>query len=420
MRFAHLRQPWFGASARAATSAPAAGPQLAPITPSAPIAPNCPPPGHARRLLILSVSAGAGHTRAAEALVCSANASDALVATHVDVMNFVAPGFRRLYVDCYLKLAAHYPTLWGLLYRYMQQCDPDSLVQKLRRKLERFAARSLLQEIGRHRPDAIICTHFLPAEILAHHIRHHGFSVPVWVQVTDFDVHPIWVQQGMAGYFAGNPEVAFRMQALGLAPEQIQSSGIPIMPAFTNIPSRDDCARELGIEAHRTTLLLMGGGAGLGALDLVAERLLGMAADFQLIVMAGRNTALLARLRVLARRYPGRLIAQGFTENVERIMACADIAITKPGGLTSAECLALGLPMILTAPIPGQEERNADYLLEQAVALKACDSTTLEYRIRYLLEHPTELAAMRARALALGQADAAQRVVGRVTSKFCA
>ena len=368
---------------------------------------------------MLSVSAGAGHIRAAEALVASANASDGQRATHVDVMHLVGPGFRRLYVDLYLKLASQYPTLWGLLYRFMAHSDPESLLQRLRRKMERFAVRGLLQEIEQQRPDAIICTHFLPAEILAHEIRHAGFACPVWVQVTDFDVHPIWVQPGMAGYFAANAEVAFRMQALGLPGDKIRVSGIPIMPAFASNLCRQECARELGIDPQRTTLLLMGGGAGLGGLDAIAERLLQMDADFQLIVMAGRNEAALARLRMLAKRHPNRLFPQGFSDNVERIMACSDFAITKPGGLTSAECLAMGLPMIITAPVPGQEERNADYLLEQAVALKACDSVTLEYRIRYLLDNPAVVLDMRTKALAIGRADAAQRVIERVTRRRC-
>lgn len=120
--------------------------------------------------------------------------------------------------------------------------------------------------------------------------------------------------------------------------------------------------------------------------------------DFQLIVMAGRNAAALARLQALTQRFPGRLLALGYTGQVARLMACSDIAITKPGGLTVSECLAMGLPMILNAPVPGQEERNADYLLEQGAALKANDAATLHYRIGELLGNPGKLAAMRSRA----------------------
>jgi len=155
----------------------------------------------------------------------------------------------------------------------------------------------------------------------------------------------------------------------------------------------------------------MGGGAGLGGLETVAERLLNIDADFQLVALAGKNADALAALQALAARYPGRLLAQGFTDKVERLMACADLVITKPGGLTTSECLAMGLPMIVNSPIPGQEERNADFLLEQGVAMKAFDAVTLEYRIAYLLKNPAKLADMRQKAQALGKAKAAQDVV---------
>jgi processive 1,2-diacylglycerol beta-glucosyltransferase len=108
------------------------------------------------------------------------------------------------------------------------------------------------------------------------------------------------------------------------------------------------------------------------------------------------------------------LKAQGFTQRVERLMACADLVVTKPGGLTTSECLAMGLPMIVNAPIPGQEERNADYLLEQGVALKAFDDVTLDYRVRMLLGRPDKLADMRAKAAALGRPYAARDVLSRV------
>src|SRR5690606_15114033 len=134
-------------------------------------------------------------------------------------------------------------------------------------------------------------------------------------------------------------------------------------------------------------------------------------ARLQLIVAAGRNTAALESLQALAGRHPGRLAAQGYTRQIERLMACADFAGTKSGGLTCSGCLALGIPMIVADPIPGQEERNADFLLEQGVALKACDLVTLEYRVSGLLRQPGKLAQMRARAKALGRPDAARRVL---------
>lgn len=371
-----------------------------------------------KKILLLSVSAGAGHMRAAEAIRAYAGVHDAhILATHLDVMNFVTTGFRKLYTDFYIKLVNKAPTLWGYLYQVTNEAQPDGSMQKLRRALERLNTRGLLQEIHAFKPDAIICTHFLPAEILSRMIRKDRLDCPVWVQVTDFDLHRMWVHEHMAGYFAANDEVAFRMRAQGIEAEAIHVTGIPIMPAFSQPLDRAECAREFGLDPQRTTFLLMGGGAGLGSLETVAERLLNLKHDFQLIVLAGKNAAALTALQALAARHPDRLLPQGFTDRVERLMACADLVITKPGGLTTSECLAMGLPMIVNSPIPGQEERNADYLLEQGVALKACDAVTLEYRVRHLLENPARLADMRAKAKTLGLPSAARDVLTKVLAQ---
>jgi processive 1,2-diacylglycerol beta-glucosyltransferase len=371
-----------------------------------------------KRVLLLSVSAGAGHTRAAEAIRSHAELHETgVTALHLDVMDFVPGGFRKLYTDFYIRLVNKHPAVWGYLYQACNDAQPDSAMEKLRRGVERMNTRDLRTRIAEFAPDAIVCTHFLPAEMLAHMLRKERLACPVWVQVTDFDLHRMWVHQRMAGYFAASEEVAFRMRAQGIAPDTIHVTGIPIMPAFGRAPDRAACAREYGLDPEKMTILLMGGGAGLGSLDAIATRLLTMEGDFQLVVLAGKNANALASLQALAARYPGRLLAQGYTNRVDSLMACADLAITKPGGLTTSECLAMGLPMIVNAPIPGQEERNADFLLEQGVALKAFDGPTLEYRVRQLLDAPERLVQMRARAAALGRPHAARAVLDTVLSR---
>ena len=371
-----------------------------------------------KKILILSVSAGAGHMRAAQAIEAYAAQDNGqgprAIASHLDVMAFVTPAFRKMYTDFYIKLVNKAPALWGYLYHATHDAPKDSTMQRLRRGVERLNTRALMAQVAAFAPDAIICTHFLPAELLSRALREHQLACPVWVQVTDFDLHRMWVHDHMQVYFAATDEVAFRMRHEGIPADRIHVTGIPVMPAFARALDRAQCAQAFGLDPQRKTILLMGGGAGLGSLDTIAAGLLALAGDFQLIVLAGKNAAALAALQKLAAQYPGRLLAQGFTSEVERLMACADLVITKPGGLTTSECLALGLPMIVNSPIPGQEERNADYLLEQGVALKAFDGVTLEYRVRHLLEHPEQLQAMRAKALALGRPAAALEVLAQV------
>jgi len=173
-----------------------------------------------RKLLFLSVSAGAGHTRAAEALRAwgAAEFGGRVESRHLDVMDYVPAGFRKMYVSGYLKIIQHLPAMWGLLYRAADKTPPDALSQKLRRAVERLGTRALTKAISDFAPDAIVSTHFLPAELLAGKTKRGKLNLPLWVLVTDFDLHRMWVQPHVTGYFSANDEVKFRLQSHGRHP----------------------------------------------------------------------------------------------------------------------------------------------------------------------------------------------------------
>ncbi len=368
-----------------------------------------------KKLLVLSVSAGSGHTRAANAICAYADENLAAVeTTHWDVMDYVTVGLRKVYTDFYIEMVNRAPTLWGYLYNYTHEAKSSGVIERLRRRIEGLNARQLRKKIEEFKPDAIICTHFLPAEILAQLIKKDLLDCPVWVQVTDFDLHRMWVHQGMAGYFVANAEIAFRLQTQGISSNEIHVTGIPIMPAFAKEHSRESYSAAFGFDPQKVTFLMMSGGSGIGKLARVAKQLMRVDHDFQLIVVAGKNAEALSALQSLQTQYPHRLFPYGFTDQVEQLMACSDLVISKPGGLTTAECLAMGLPMIVSAPIPGQEERNANYLLESGAALQAFDGVTLEYRIRHLLAQPEKLVQMRAHAIAMARPFAAAQVLAKV------
>jgi processive 1,2-diacylglycerol beta-glucosyltransferase len=158
----------------------------------------------------------------------------------------------------------------------------------------------------------------------------------------------------------------------------------------------------------------MGGGAGIGMDPIWITELLKTEPQLQVIVMTGKNLALREALVSLEHEYADRLRVIGFTEDVATLMMAADLAITKPGGLSTSECLVCGLPMLLVNPIPGQEERNAAFLMQEGVAQRADDPLTLQFRLNKLLSDPERLASMRQRAIALGKQHAAFHVLERV------
>jgi processive 1,2-diacylglycerol beta-glucosyltransferase len=370
-----------------------------------------------RKLLVLSVSAGAGHVRAADAVVAAANAARPPIdATHIDLLSLVPRDFRKLYGEQYIKLVEKLPQLWSFLYARSDRPSRDSLVGKLKRAAEKLNTRKLNAAIERLDPDAILCTHFLPAELLSRQKARGGRLPPLWVQVTDFDVHALWVHPYVDRYCVANDEIAFRLADRGVPAQKISVTGIPVMPQFGVPLDRAVCARELGITPDRFTVLMMAGGAGVGGLDELAERLLRLPEAAQLVALAGRNADLLKRLQALAKRHPGRLFPLGFTTTVERVMTAADLVVTKPGGLSVSECLAKQRPMLLVSPIPGQEERNADYLLEAGAAIKAVDGATLSFKVARLLADPSRLKVMSAAAARIARPRAAADVVDLISS----
>lgn len=371
--------------------------------------PIMPPP---RTIAVFSVSAGAGHVRAAEALKATAEAmfSDLRV-VHIDLMDLVPKLFRSVYADSYTPIVEHHPALWGYLYAEADKRKIDSSLDHLRTAVERLNTQKLKQVLRDIEPDDVVCTHFLPAELFSRWRRKRLWKKPVWVVITDFDVHMLWVYRHVTGYCVAADEIAWRLLDRDVGEARVEVTGIPVMPAFSEPLDRDKCARELGIDPGVTTLLLMSGGSGVIPIHTLARRVLEHQKNLQVIALAGKNRRLLELLHDVARAFPGRIMPMPFTRTVEQLMAVSDLAVTKSGGLTSSECLAMGLPMLIVSPIPGQEERNADFLLEHGAALKAYDGAGLEFKLRGLLQNPSRLETMRANARRLGKPDAAERIL---------
>jgi processive 1,2-diacylglycerol beta-glucosyltransferase len=275
-----------------------------------------------KRVLFLSASAGAGHVRAAHALLAYARqAEPGIDAVHLDALDLVKPHLRKTYSRLYLSLVRRAPSLWSQLYRLTNEARPAGWPNRVRRRVEAHASQGLIREIAAQSPDVIVCAHFLPAELLSAQAAAGQLDCPVWVQVTDFDLHRMWVHPNLSGYLAPNEEVAFRMRGHGIAAESIHVTGIPIMPAFAQRHDRDVCAREIGLDPANFTLLLMGGGAGVGGLCAIAEQLLELSSTLQLIVVAGKNEAELAGL-AYGRRSACRAARLSGTAGASRDRCC--------------------------------------------------------------------------------------------------
>lgn len=365
------------------------------------------------RLLVLSSSGGAGHVRAGQALeaACRERFPSVEIAHH-DALEFCGKATRAVVADLYLELVNRAPSLYGFFYRRSDR-GMSRQARALVRKYDEVAYRRLAKRVIAFDPDEILCTHFLPAHVMAAK-RQKGIRAPVSVVLTDYDAHHFWVNPAVDRYFAGSEDVAALLERRGIPRERIRVAGIPIHPVFSRARGRAAAAREVGVRPERPTVLLMSGGFGVGRVEETLERLLAVPGEPQFLVIAGRNESLRKRLEGAARGARGRVRVFGFVTNIQDLMEASDLAVTKAGGLTVTECLAKGLPMAIFHPIPGQEEANADWLVEKGAAVKVTQPELLPFKVEQVLSDRERLEAMKAAARGAARPRAAFDIVAAV------
>jgi len=361
------------------------------------------------RILILSASVGAGHLRAAEAVELALRqvAPEATV-RNLDVLTLTNAAFRRLYGKAYFDLIRRAPHLVGFLYDVMDRRPSRLAVRdRTRRLVQRMNLTRLKRLLTDDGWDAIVNTHFLPAEIIARLRRHGRLDTPHATVTTDFQTHRLWVHTPCERYFTATPEGAINLASWGIDAATIRVTGVPIHPAFARVKTRAACAARQGLASDRPIVLQLGGGLGLGPVAQIHASLLAIEQPIQLVAVAGRNEKAKRELEAVACPPRHRRAVLGFTDQMDELMAAADLVVTKPGGLTVSECLARGCAMVVIDPIPGQETRNCDYLLENGCATKAASLATLRYKVEGLLAEPRRLARMKRSARRIARPGAA-------------
>jgi processive 1,2-diacylglycerol beta-glucosyltransferase len=371
-----------------------------------------------KKVLILSVKAGAGHLRAAAAI------EEVIKQTHPEVevrnaeaLEYTNPAFQASFTSAYNKLASDLPSVWGMIYERMDTKTSTSKSKKFAALIDRLNAAPIVRMVRRYAPDAVICTHYLPAEILGPLRRKGKLAAPLSVTLTDYDIHTMWVQEGVDRYFVATDEMAHALKEKGIGDAKVSVTGIPIMPVFSQPQLAPRAMRlKLGLRPEPPTVLLSAGGFGFTRVDQTVAMLADAVDDVQLVALAGRNKKIEKALRAVAASRPGKIVPLGFAGNMHELMAASDFVVSKSGGLTCSECLAMRLPMVIFNPVPGQEERNADYLLENGVTLRANSAANLVYKVRRLLTDEALLARMKNATRQVARPRAAYDIVETVLS----
>ncbi|MBI4376491.1 MAG: hypothetical protein HY549_08580 [Elusimicrobia bacterium] len=361
------------------------------------------------RLLLVYGYEPSGHASAARALeaACRLKGIDAICVNISDYHSILGPAIARTY----LQLIQRLPGLWTALYDSDWVAQIAQHWQKLYLGLQGGRLAAKLSELA---PDLIVCTHAPPLAVLGLEKEKGRFSWPLAAVITDFEVHGYWTAPKADIYLAASQRTARRVVERGIEAERVRVTGIPINPAFEELPGRDAARKRLNLPLDRPLILVCGGSRGLGQLEEMSRALLEGLANISVAVVCGDNRTLLRSMR---EGFPAQRRLEIFgcvaPAKMRELMCAADLLVGKAGGLTTAEALAIGLPLLYFEPIPGQESRNADFLCSEGAAALAPDLESLA-RLAGEIISTGRRAEMSRKAKALGHPDSARRALDEI------
>lgn len=356
-------------------------------------------------VLILTANYGSGHRQVARALSEAIGILEPSTSvTILDYFEFLDPFWEQCARIGYYKSIQHFPLGYQLYYHATNTMNSDSFLQ---RRLNRIGLPRFIDALQEIQPKIVIATFPIPAGVLSS-LRGSGqLQVPVITVITDFVVHNSWIHPHTDLYLVASDEVAEGLYQRGVSPTKVVVTGIPILPSFCQPIDKLEARRCLGLDLERKTVLVMGGGDGIFGLDPLSL-INGQTPAYQGIILTGKNRELYEKFRYLRDASPSWRTL-GELSDALLPMCAADLLITKPGGITVSEALALGLPMVLAKPLPGQERVNARFLQRRHAALIARDSEQLQATIHRLLKDDLFRRLLAANSMRLRHPDSSYR-----------
>lgn len=339
----------------------------------------------------------------------------------IDPLEAARPTLTRVVSEAYLQVLKRTPWAFRYLYTGAERPRLASVGRsEVGRLLFLAMSRQVITLNRQIQPDAVLCTHPFPLSVAAALRRRDKLDAALGAIITDFTTHPFWVERGTDFYALGAEGLVPELLAAGARREEVAVTGIPIQAGFGQAVDRERVLTKLGLANGPLTVMAMGGGLGLGPMIETVEALQEVKEGLQVIAVAGRNRPLRRQLRkqLLQSRVPMAVL--GYSRRVPELMAAADLLVSKPGGLTGAEALASHLPICALKPLPGQEERNMDFLSRAGVLIPMDSPAALTREVRALLAHPARLTAMRQAAAGMGRPDAAAAVADLIIERVAA
>lgn len=362
-----------------------------------------------KRVFIFHISEIGGHNKAAQSL----KEAFGYKSPQVDVLNINGLGYfyplgEKVVNFIYLSIIKHFPQLWGKTYdrkKVMKALGPS------RQLIHNLTFEKLDSLIKEGEPACFVATQAFPCGLIADFKKKFGLKKPLVAIVTDYHPHRFWVHPFVDRYVVACGEAKAALLREGVPEEKIRILGIPISVNFLTSYPRAQVSKELGFARGLPTLLIMGGGLGMGPIKSIAKKLDSLDCDFQIIVICGRNKNLYDWFVKKRNEFKKPVFVFGYTDDVYKIMDFSDIIITKGGGITISEALAKGLCIVVSNPIPGQEERNVEYLLKKRAVVRVDSAGAIKETIGSLFSDKKKLYSLRERAKENSFIDSSLRIV---------
>lgn len=361
-----------------------------------------------KKILLLYISVSSGHHRASLALeqaIKQLQPSTQLL--NLNCFKYTNPLLEKIINRAYTEVIKNTPELWDYLYD-----NPKVLknTQKLREFIHRFNSNKLKVLLDKFSPDVIACTQAFPCGMVADYKKYFGFSIPLVGILTDHAPHSYWVYDNVDYYIVPSEPAKNKFIGEGIHPEKIKVWGIPIDPKFEKVLDRQKILNRLPFNPERPIILIMGGGQGLGPIEEIVWALNNSMLDVQLIVATGTNKPLRQHLLKAQKQFKKKILVLDHVNNIDELMTISQLIITKPGGMTMAEALSKELPMLIVNPIPGQEEKNTQFLTREGIGIKVEDENNIVDILYNLLSNPSRLNQMRLAAKKHARSDCARRI----------
>ncbi len=321
-----------------------------------------------KKVLLLHISNVSGHKKATEAINSALKQIDPTVQTlSINAFNYTNPISEKIVNSLYMSILKRIPSFWDYLY------DNPSVVKALNRYkkiVHSMNLKKLKKLYDQFEADAVVCTQAFPCGMMADFKKKYNLDFKIFAVLTDYIAHSFWIYDNVDYYICPDQVVKRTLIQKGIKEDRIKPFGIPIDPKFNSSFDKNSIKKSLGLEIDKPTILVMGGGQGIGPIKAIISLLIKTSANFQIIVVAGSNKKLYKWLCKIKNRLQKKIFPFGFINNIEELMCASDLVITKPGGITTAEALTMKLPMLIVNPLPGQEEYNSHHLLSIKAAIK--------------------------------------------------